>query len=160
MAMGPLPSSRSRNRRTPMAEINVTPMVDVMLVLLVIFMVTAPLLVSGVPVNLPDSNAQGLTQQEQPLQVSLDDKGGLFLDAEAVTKPQLIEKLSAAKAKAGAEGPQVYLRGDKKLGYGQVAEIMGLINSVGITRLALVTTSGEAAAAPANGEAAPSGIAQ
>ncbi len=159
MAMGPLPSNRSRHRRAPMAEINVTPMVDVMLVLLVIFMVTAPLLVSGVPVNLPDSQAQGLAQQEQPLQVSVDDQGALFLDAEAVTKAQLVERLVAAKAKAGPQGPQVYLRGDKKLGYGQVADVMGMINRAGITRLALVTTSGEGAA-PAAGGATGAEIAQ
>ena len=78
MAMGPLPSQRSRGRRAPMAEINVTPLVDVMLVLLIIFMITAPLLVTGVPVNLPDSRAGALDQDKQPLQISLDDAGKIL----------------------------------------------------------------------------------
>ncbi len=140
MAMGNLPSNKTRGRRAPMAEINVTPMVDVMLVLLIIFMVTASALVSGVPVDLPDSQAQGLDTGETPLQIGLDRQGNMYIDAEPAQPADLDAALAAAKAKGGKEGPQVYLRADKALDYGRVAQVMGSINAAGITRLALVTT--------------------
>src|SRR3546814_15528734 len=84
MAMGPIIGDHRQRRRSPMAEINVTPMVDVMLVLLIIFMVTAPLLVAGVPVDLPDSKAGALDQEQKPVQISLDASGGLFVDDKPV----------------------------------------------------------------------------
>ncbi|MEQ1547649.1 MAG: protein TolR [Chakrabartia sp.] len=125
-----------------MAEINVTPMVDVMLVLLIIFMVTAPLLVAGVPVNLPDSRAKALDQGDKPVQISLDAQGKLFLDDEHIMSAQLPARLSSLATDEGAQGPQIYLRADTKLDYGKVMAVMGELNRAGLNRVALVTTSG------------------
>jgi biopolymer transport protein TolR len=144
MAMN-LPSSRSRNRRAPMAEINVTPMVDVMLVLLIIFMVTAPLLVAGVPVNLPDSRAKGLEQEKEPIQISLDAAGLPYVGDELVPLDALPARLDAIAEKAGDDQPQIYLRADTALAYGAVMKVMGELNRAGLNKVALVTTqSGEA----------------
>lgn len=141
MAMGPLPSSRSRQRRAPMADINVTPMVDVMLVLLIIFMVTAPLLMAGVPVNLPDSRAKGLEQDKEPVQISLDAAGDLFIGDKRVPMLDLPPRLAAIAARGIDEPPQIYLRADKTLDYGRVMAVMGELNRAGLNRVALVTTS-------------------
>lgn len=138
--MGPIQSSRGRRKRAPMAEINVTPLVDVMLVLLIIFMVTAPLLVAGVPINLPDSRAKALDQGEKPVQISLDTDGRLFIDTKEVQPADLPARLSAIKSSGDAQGPQVYLRADRGLDYGEVMRVMGEINRAGLTRVALVTT--------------------
>src|SRR4028119_2415303 len=94
MAMGPILGSNRRGRRSPMAEINVTPMVDVMLVLLIIFMVTAPLLVAGVPVDLPDSKAGALDQEQKPVQISLDPSGAIFIDETPVAAGELGARLA------------------------------------------------------------------
>lgn len=123
-----------------MSEINVTPLVDVMLVLLIIFMVTAPLLVAGVPINLPDSRAKALDQGEKPVQISLDTDGRLFIDTKEVRPADLPAHLSAIKSSGDAQGPQVYLRADRGLDYGEVMRVMGEINRAGLTRVALVTT--------------------
>jgi biopolymer transport protein TolR len=123
-----------------MSEINVTPFVDVMLVLLIIFMVTAPLLVAGVPINLPDSRAKALDQGEKPVQISLDTDGRLFIDTKEVQPADLPARLSAIKSSGDAQGPQVYLRADRGLDYGEVMRVMGEINRAGLTRVALVTT--------------------
>ena len=140
MAMN-LPSSRSRSRRAPMADINVTPMVDVMLVLLIIFMVTAPLLNAGVPVNLPDSRAKGLEQKEQePIQISLDGNGLAYVGDEQVPFDQLPARLSTIRAQAGSEEPHVYLRADKALQYGLVMRVMGELNRASLNKVSLVTT--------------------
>jgi biopolymer transport protein TolR len=144
--MTPLPStSRHRNRRAPMADINVTPMVDVMLVLLIIFMVTAPLLMAGVPVNLPDSRAKALEQEQEPVQVSLDQTGQIFLGDQPVVPSELPLRLAAIAEKSGAEPPQVFLRADRTLDYGAVMKVMGELNRAGLNRVSLVTTgaSGE-----------------
>ena len=134
-----LPSSR-RGRRAPMADINVTPLVDVMLVLLIIFMVTAPLLTAGVPVNLPDARAKALDQDVEPVQLSLDRQGKLFLGEDEVTEAALPERLQAIRTRAGgAEPPQVYLRADRALDYGRVMRVMGELNRAGLNRVALVT---------------------
>ena len=138
--MGPVQSSRGRRKRAPMSEINVTPLVDVMLVLLIIFMVTAPLLVAGVPLNLPDSRAKALDQGEKPVQISLDTDGRLFIDTKEVRPADLPTRLSAIKSSGDAQGPQVYLRADRGLDYGEVMRVMGEINRAGLTRVALVTT--------------------
>ncbi len=138
--MGPVQSSRGRRKRAPMAEINVTPLVDVMLVLLIIFMVTAPLLVAGVPINLPDSRAKALDQGEKPVQISLDTDGRLFIDTKEVRAADLPSRLAALAGKGDAQGPQVYLRADRGLDYGEVMRVMGEINRAGLTRVALVTT--------------------
>jgi biopolymer transport protein TolR len=142
MAMGPIHSGGRRGRRSPMAEINVTPMVDVMLVLLIIFMVTAPLLVAGVPVNLPDSSAGALDQQKQPLEISIDREGRIFVGDEAVPEAQLPNIFAARRAAGGGEGPPVFLRADRTLDYGRVMRVMGELNRAGLNKVSLVTTGG------------------
>jgi biopolymer transport protein TolR len=126
----------------PMAEINVTPMVDVMLVLLIIFMVTAPLLVAGVPVNLPDSRAKGLEQSDKPVQISIETSGKTFIDDEVTTAQDLPLRLAAIAERGGEKAPQVYLRADRGLDYGAVMRVMGELNRAGLNRVALVTNAG------------------
>jgi len=126
------------------SDINVTPLVDVMLVLLIIFMVTAPLLVTGVPVNLPDSRAGALDQGQEPLQISLRGDGKIFVDEQEVAEAELAGILTAKAPKAGAEGPQVFLRADRALDYGRVMGVMGELNRAGLNKVSLVTTSAEA----------------
>ena len=139
MAMN-LPSNRGRGRRAPMAEINVTPLVDVMLVLLIIFMVTAPLLTSGVPVNLPDSRAKALDQDQKPIEVSIDNSGAIFIDKQPVSETELPDRFAALAAQASADKPpQVFLRADRNLDYGRVMQVMGELNRAGLNRVALVT---------------------
>jgi biopolymer transport protein TolR len=141
MAMGPMLGGNRRGRRSPMAEINVTPMVDVMLVLLIIFMVTAPLLVAGVKVDLPDSRAGALDQEHKPVQISLDAQGGLFVDEQPVALGQLPERLSRIAASSREEGgPRIFLRADKALDYGSVMKVMGEISAAGLRRVAMVST--------------------
>ena len=142
MAMGGLPSGRHGRRRAPMADINVTPLVDVMLVLLIIFMVTAPLLMTGVPVNLPENRAKALEMSQEPVQVSLDSDGRIYVtDVETppVDLPELLEQIRREKAD-GNDAPQVYLRADRALDYGQVMLVMGELNRAGLNRVALVST--------------------
>ena len=136
-----LPSRRARGRSAPMADINVTPLVDVMLVLLIIFMVTAPLLTAGVPVNLPDSRAKPLDQDSQPVEISIDSQGRIFIDKDRVADADLPARLAAIAAKSppGGQPRLVSLRGDQGLGYGQVMRVMGELNHAGLNRLALVT---------------------
>jgi len=137
----PVPSAtRHRARRAPMAEINVTPMVDVMLVLLIIFMITAPLLMAGVPVNLPDSRAKALEQDREPVQISLDQSGALFIGEQLVPFNEFPARLAAIAERGRAEPPQIYLRADRGLDYGTVMRVMGELNRVGLNRVALVTT--------------------
>ncbi|MDB5697058.1 MAG: biopolymer transporter TolR [Sphingomonas bacterium] len=121
-----------------MAEINVTPLVDVMLVLLIIFMVTAPLLTAGVPVNLPDSRAKPLEQDQKPVELSLDAAGKLFLDKEEVSEAALPARLEQLADRT--ERPQIFLRGDRSLDYGRVMRVMGELNRAGLNRVSLVTT--------------------
>jgi len=139
-----LPSRRRGHRRAPMAEINVTPLVDVMLVLLIIFMITAPLLVAGVPVDLPDSRAGALDQNARPVQIALDREGGIFIDDAPVTEAALPQQLAAIAAQpAPAEGRRIYLRADKALDYGRVMRVMGELNRAGLNRVALVSVGDE-----------------
>jgi biopolymer transport protein TolR len=133
-----LPSQRSRHRRAPMADINVTPMVDVMLVLLIIFMVTAPLLTAGVPVNLPDARAKPLDQDQTPVSISLDADGRIFLGDAEVLRADLPDMLTRLAARGGERPPQVFLRADKGLDYGRVMAVMGELNRAGLNRVALV----------------------
>ena len=142
MAMGPMPSGGGRRRgRAPMAEINVTPLVDVMLVLLIIFMITAPLLMTGVPVNLPDSRAKALDQPEKPVQISLDDKGQIYVDDAPVSDADLPDRLAGIAAKSPDGDPtQIFLRADRALDYGKVMRVMGELNRAGLNKVALVTT--------------------
>ncbi len=140
-----LPSTHNRRRRAPMAEINVTPMVDVMLVLLIIFMVTAPLLVAGVPVNLPDARSKALDQDAKPVQLSLDAAGKLFLNDVEVPPTALPDELTRIAARGiGADAPQIFLRADRSLDYSRVMRVMGELSRAGLTRVALVTTEGGA----------------
>ena len=139
-----LPSQKSHSRRAPMADINVTPLVDVMLVLLIIFMVTAPLLTAGVPVNLPDSKAKPLDQDQKPVEISLDEQGRVFIAKDEVPADALGQRLSdiAGGAPAG-QPPQVFLRADRGLDYGRVMRVMGELNRAGLNRVALVTIGEE-----------------
>jgi len=130
-------STRSR-RRAPMAEINITPMVDVMLVLLIIFMVAAPLLVAGVPVDLPDSKAGALKSDDKPIQLSLDDEGRIFLDTMEVPAAGLPEKLAALR-EARTDDARVYVRADRGLDYGAVMRVVGDVSAAGFRRVALVS---------------------
>ena len=123
-----------------MAEINVTPLVDVMLVLLIIFMVTAPLLTAGVPVQLPDSRAKAVEQDQKPVEISLDGQGKLYVDKDEVSEALLPDILSQIVAKSdAAKPPQVFLRADKGLEYGKVMRVMGELNRAGLNRVALIT---------------------
>ncbi len=149
MAMHLPSSSRGRARRTPMAEINVTPLVDVMLVLLIIFMVTAPLLTAGVPVNLPESRAKALEQDAKPVQIAIDEKGAVFVDNVAVTDTQLAGVLDQGAQRRDAQGktPQIFLRADQGLDYGKVMKVMGELNRAGLNRMSLVTNASGASGA-------------
>jgi biopolymer transport protein TolR len=122
-----------------MAEINVTPMVDVMLVLLIIFMVSAPLLTVGVPLDLPQTQAKSLEQDKTPLQLSVDIKGKVFINDSEVAMADLIPKLKAITDARGGMDERIFMRADKKADYGTVAKVMGLLSGAGFKRLALVT---------------------
>jgi biopolymer transport protein TolR len=137
-----LPSEATRNRRAPMSEINVTPFVDVMLVLLIIFMVTAPLLASGVPIRLPESRAGALDQESEPTQISIDQSGQIFVDDVPISDMELAPTFAAIAARpTGEEGLAVFLRADRTLDYGRVMLVMGELNRSGLNRISLVTTS-------------------
>ncbi|WP_254054221.1 protein TolR [Sphingorhabdus sp. EL138] len=142
MGMDLAPSNGRRNRgRAPMSEINVTPFVDVMLVLLIIFMITAPLLVTGVPVNLPESRANALDQDQEPVQISIDEEGRIYLGEEEMSRNALATRLSEIAANQNAEDPrQIMLRGDETLDYGLIMAVMGELNRAGLNRVSLVTT--------------------
>jgi biopolymer transport protein TolR len=130
---------RRRGRKAVMAEINVTPMVDVMLVLLIIFMVSAPLLTVGVPLDLPQTQAKSLEQDKTPLQLSVDIKGKIFINDTEVSMADLIPKLKAITEARGGMEERIFMRADKKADYGTVAKVMGQLSGAGFKRLALVT---------------------
>jgi biopolymer transport protein TolR len=136
---GSASSGRRGRRRAVMAEINVTPMVDVMLVLLIIFMVSAPLLTVGVPLDLPQTQAKSLEQDKTPLQLSVDVKGRIFINDTEVAFNELIPKLKAITDARGGLDERIFMRADKKADYGTVAKVMGLLSGAGFKRLALVT---------------------
>ncbi|MCL6250537.1 protein TolR [Altererythrobacter sp. KTW20L] len=144
MAMGLNSSGRKRgrsSRRAPMAEINVTPFVDVMLVLLIIFMITAPMLASGVPVDLPESRANPMEQDVDQVTVSIDESGFIYVDEtliEAGEFPVALEQL--ASTRSTAEMPVVTLRADRGLDYGRVMAVMGELNRSGFNQVTLVTS--------------------
>lgn len=123
-----------------MAEINVTPLVDVMLVLLIIFMVTAPLLTAGVPVNLPESRAKALNQEQEPIQIAIDQSGTIFVGEQAVSESQLPDALAdIATANATGEPPAILVRADRTTNYGVFMGVMGELNRAGLNRVSLVT---------------------
>ncbi len=135
----PVLGHRKHHRRKVMSEINVTPMVDVMLVLLIIFMVSAPLLTVGVPIDLPTSQAKSLEQDKEPLTISVNVKGQIYLQNAEIALDDLIPKLTAiAQARGGTE-TQIYVRGDRKVDYGTMMKVMGQLSAAGFHRVALVT---------------------
>ncbi len=134
--------TRRRHRRKAkavMAEINVTPFVDVMLVLLIIFMVSAPLLTVGVPLDLPQTQAKGLDQDREPLTVSVNLKGQVFLQNSEIKVDELVPKLQAVTQARGGLDERIYVRGDRKVDYGTVMKVMGRLSTAGFRRVALVT---------------------
>ncbi|MFO1260645.1 MAG: ExbD/TolR family protein [Sphingomonadaceae bacterium] len=147
MAMAVAPSARRGRRRAPMAEINVTPLVDVMLVLLIIFMVTAPLLVTGVPVKLPQNRAKALATNDKPTIISLTVEGKSYINETEVSAADLDARIAdLAAAHAGGEPPQIFLRADAALDYGRVMRVMGALNGAGLNKIALVSTAAPSAA--------------
>ena len=139
MAMGLQKRARARGGRAPMAEINVTPLVDVMLVLLIIFMVTAPLLKAAVPVELPDSRAKSLAEEREQVTLSVSRDGQVFIDETPVDSGELAAKLAAILPGADGKPPLVTLRADKALDYGRVMAVMGELNRAGCNSISLVT---------------------
>ena len=137
MALG-LHSRNGGGRRSyrPMAEINVTPMVDVMLVLLIVFMVAAPLLTVGVPVDLPKSQAPAINENKEPLVVTINAQGEIFVQETKIDSDGLVAKLQAITG----SNPEavIYVRGDQTINYGKVIEVMGLISSAGFTKVSLI----------------------
>jgi len=130
---------RGRGGRAPMAEINVTPLVDVMLVLLIIFMVTAPLLKAAVPVELPDSNAKALSEEAKQVTITIQSDGTVYLEDEALAPGELADRLANIPADAEGKKPLITLRADKALDYGSVMGVMGELNHAGFTSISLVT---------------------
>jgi biopolymer transport protein TolR len=133
---------KRRHRRAPvMAEINVTPMVDVMLVLLIIFMVSAPLLTVGVPIDLPQTQAKSLSQEHEPLTLSVNVKGEIFLASSntPISPEELVPKLQAITQARGGLDERIYVRGDRKADYGTVMKVMARLSAAGFRKVALVT---------------------
>jgi biopolymer transport protein TolR len=128
-----------RRRRSVMSEINVTPFVDVMLVLLIVFMVSAPLLTVGVPLDLPQSQAKSLEQDREPLTVSVNVQGQVFLQNNEIKLDELVPKLKAITDARGGSDERIFVRGDKKVDYGTMMRVMGRLSGAGYHRVALVT---------------------
>ena len=149
--MSPIAGGNGRRRYRPLAEINVTPLVDVMLVLLIIFMVTAPLMTSGVSVDLPKTDAKPLNSDSQPLTVSIDAQGKIFLQNQQVELPELVAKLQAIAA--GDPARRIFVRGDQAISYGLVMQVMGTIAQGGFTKVALLAQ--QPSGGPATGAAPP-----
>jgi biopolymer transport protein TolR len=145
-------NGHGRGRYRPLAEINVTPLVDVMLVLLIIFMVTAPLMTSGVTVDLPKTSSQPINTDSQPLTVSINADGAIFLQEEAVDLTDLVAKLQAI-AQNNPER-RIFVRGDKDLAYGRIMEVMGTITQGGFTKVALLAEQPATGPGPASGGSA------
>ena len=148
MGMGPIRSQEADDAfgAAPLSEINVTPLVDVMLVLLIIFMVAAPLMTVGVPVQLPKTAAAKVSQPKQPVVISIDDKGQPFLDKEALQPDAMMPRL---KGLASQDPNQVVLvRGDKAVPYGRIVEIMGQISAAGFSKVSLIAQAPSGPAVP------------
>ncbi len=148
---------RRAGRYRPMAEINVTPMVDVMLVLLIIFMVAAPLMTVGVPVDLPKTQASALNQENEPITITVNPEGKIFLQETEVQIEGLVPQLQAiAGAQQAGQERRIFVRGDRAISYGRVMEVMGTVSAGGFSRVALLAEQPARAGARAPG-AAPSG---
>ena len=132
---------RGRSRPSVMSEINVTPMVDVMLVLLIIFMVAAPLLTVGVPIDLPQTQAKNLDQDKEPLKITVNINGQVFLQNSNTEIPldEIVSKLKAVTEARGGMDERIYVFGDRKVDYGTVMRVMGRLSAAGFRRVALVT---------------------
>ena len=126
-----------RSEREPISEINVTPFVDVMLVLLIIFMVTAPLLTVGVQVDLPETSADTLPEESEPLTLTINSKGEVFIQETKIEFDNLIKKILAVSK--NRTDTRIYVRGDKTINYGRVLEIMGLLSGSGFSKVALIS---------------------
>jgi biopolymer transport protein TolR len=159
-----LNARNGHGRYRPLSEINVTPLVDVMLVLLIIFMVTAPLMTSGVSVDLPKANARPLNSDSQPLTVSINAQGSIYLQNEEVDLGQLVAKLQAVSQ--NDVDRRIFVRGDKDLSYGRIMQVMGTVTQGGFTKVALLaeatsvqpasqTTTPSSSPPPANTKPAP-----
>jgi biopolymer transport protein TolR len=133
---------RRRGGNKPMSEINVTPMVDVMLVLLIIFMVAAPMMTVGVPIDLPQTQAQQLSSEREPITISVTNTGAIFLGEEPVALDALIAEVTS-RAVNGTED-RVYVRGDLAANYGAVMEVMGALSGAGFAKIGLITEQAEA----------------
>ena len=155
MAMSSGGGGKGRGRYRAMAEINVTPLVDVMLVLLIIFMVAAPLMTVGVPIDLPKTNASALNQETEPLTISVNAEGRIFIQESEVPMEGLVAQLQAIlrEQPQGAPERRIFVRGDKGINYGRVMEVMGTISAAGFTKVALLAEQPEGV--PATGAAAP-----
>ena len=126
-----------RSTREPISEINVTPFVDVMLVLLIIFMVTAPLLTVGVQVDLPETSADTLPEENEPLTLTINAKGEVFIQETKIEFDNIIQKILAVSN--NRTDTRIYVRGDKTINYGRVLEIMGILSGSGFTKVALIS---------------------
>jgi biopolymer transport protein TolR len=133
---GDMGGSSRRARHPPMSAINVTPMVDVMLVLLVIFMVTAPLLTVGVPVDLPQTQAPAINEPKEPLVITIDQQGQIYLQNAQISDDQLGPKLAAITQ--NNPDASIYVRGDRSINYGRILEVMGLVSSAGFNKVSLI----------------------
>ncbi|MFC7737981.1 protein TolR [Roseomonas sp. GCM10028921] len=170
MAVSLNTGGRRGGRRRPMAEINVTPLVDVMLVLLIIFMVAAPLMTVGVPVDLPKTQAAALNQEQEPLTVTINPEGRIFLQETEVQAENLVPQLRAIMQNQPQGQPErrIFVRGDRSIAYGRIMEVMGIVSSAGFSRVALLAEQpagqpargGAPAAAPQGGQGAARGAAQ
>ena len=126
-----------RSEREPMSEINVTPFVDVMLVLLIIFMVTAPLLTVGVQVDLPETSADTLPEESEPLTLTINSKGEVFIQETKIEFNNLVKKILAVSK--NRTDTRIYVRGDKTINYGRVLEVMGTLSGAGFSKVALIS---------------------
>jgi biopolymer transport protein TolR len=159
---GPLMGRQSgRGRYRPMSEINVTPFVDVVLVLLIIFMVAAPMMSVGVPVDLPRTNATPLNQEQEPLTITVDSQGPIFLQETEVLMEGLVPQLQAILRNQPQGQPErrIFVRGDRAISYGRVMEVMGTVSAAGFSRVALLAEQpqGRPAAQPGQQPARPQG---
>ena len=148
--------SRGATRRSLSSDINVTPLVDVMLVLLVIFMVTAPLMTAGVPVDLPKSNASAISENVEPLTVTITSDGKVYIQDTEIGMENLIPRLQAVtEAKPDT---RIYVRGDQNLSYGRIMEVVGAINAAGFKKVALLTEIPSSQPSSSNGRAKNSSL--
>jgi biopolymer transport protein TolR len=155
MAASLMGRNGGRGRYRPMSEINVTPFVDVMLVLLIIFMVAAPMMTVGVPVDLPRTNATPLNQEQEPLTITVNAEGRIFLQETEVPMENLVPQLQAImrNQQQGQPERRIFVRGDRAISYGRVMEVMGTVSSAGFSRVALLAE--QPAGRPAQAQPAP-----